>query len=225
LPFVAHGERRARHIVDDDVEGDAVAFAETARLGHHAHGPEPSGREVGHRARDAIRPPAPRQSSRFPLAPFPSAHENHWMRALVVTAVLVAASPMAALAQRAIDDPPPPAPTTPRYTGPDPMVLSGMGAWRRQVLSSGSFVAPSDLVVRRAPRRRAYTGANAVVNDATNDYEPKFPLMTYQVGPSVAALDGDVLVGFSDSYGIQDFVTGVTSYGYSTDGGTTWVDA
>src|SRR5262249_10425581 len=162
----------------------------------------------------------------FGLAPPSSPRENHRVRALL-TGFLLLASTSVASAQRAADDSPSPAPASGRYTGPAPEVLSGMGAWRRQVLNSGleAWSVPFDRLARRPLRRRTHIGPNAVVNDATTDYEPRYPLMTYQVGPSVAAMGGNVLVGFSDSYGIQDFVTGVTSYGYSPDGGATWVDA
>lgn len=163
------------------------------------------------------------------------------MRSLVLALALLAASPAAAAAQSATDEPSSPAPALQRYAGPAPAALSGMGVWRQQVLNAGSFAdwlvgqgiptldskggVPFDRLGRRHGHRRPHTGPDAVVNDATTPYEPRFPLMTYQVGPSVAASGGNVLVGFSDSYGLQDFVTGVTSYGYSTDGGTTWVDA
>ncbi len=149
------------------------------------------------------------------------------------------------------DDPPPPpaAPHAPlprdvfaarSNDRPPESLLSGMGQLRRRIQTAGSFQdwleaqgAPQLKAERLPfghqrpwrPALRPRVGPNAVVNNSDNYFERTYPQLSYQMGATLAAWNGCVLVGFNDTFGLWTPFEGITAYGYSTDGGATWVDA
>ncbi len=64
-------------------------------------------------------------------------------------------------------------------------------------------------------------GPNVVVNDPDGDPDPQGIMQSEE---SVAADGDNIIVSWNDSWGFYDWDEGVVGYGWSVDGGETWVD-
>ena len=67
-------------------------------------------------------------------------------------------------------------------------------------------------------------GGNTFVNDPCLDPPPPDRARTVQSETEIAVFGKYMVAGWNDSWGFYDREEGLSGYGYSTDGGNTWID-